>query len=387
MDDINTTQSIKQNRTGVLTINTSPNATVKVKQLKHDFWFGTCIARRSLLGTEHSEDMEKYREIIKENFNSAVHENALKWPSTEPEKDRVSYKDADAILDWCEENDIKMRGHCLYWEKQEHAQNWLKKLNDEELKEKIKSRAKDVLTHYKGRISEYDVNNEMLHGDFYKSRFGKNIHIDMFKWAQEADSDARLYVNDYEILDGGYFPKYVQHIEELLKAGAPIGGIGIQGHLLGGKAVAQDKIKKMLDRLAQFGLPIKITEFDIRTLDETIKAESLKNLYTACFAHPSVEGILMWGFWQHSHWLTANEVYGIRGYTALWRKDWTPTPSAEVYRDLVFNKWRTNYEGKTDVQGVCKVNAFYGKYLIESEGKKKTIEFKKEEKDKTINLG
>lgn len=387
MGDSSMDKAIKQNRTGTITIKTRPNVSVKVKQLKHEFWFGTCIARRTLLGTEHAEDMEKYRQIIKENFNSSVHENALKWPSTEPEKDKISYKEADDILDWCEENDIKMRGHCIFWEKQECVQDWLKELDNEELKKRIKKRARDVLTRYKGRISEYDVNNEMLHGDFYVKRFGSSIHVDMFNWCKEIDPNAKLYVNDYQILDGEYFPKYVKHIEELLNAGAPVSGIGIQGHLLGGKVVDVTRIKEILDSLAQFNLPIKITEFDIKTLDETIKAEALQNLYTVCFAHPSVEGILMWGFWQNSHWFAANKVYGIKGYTALWKKDWTPTPSADAYRDLIFNKWWTNWEGKADAKGVCNLNAFYGKHLIEVGGKQQTIELKKEEGNKTITFG
>ena len=386
MGEFNIDKAIEQNRKGTLTINTSPNAVVKVKQLKHEFWFGTCIARRTLLGTEHPDDMQKYRKVIKENFNSAVHENALKWENTEIEKGKVSFEEADMILDWCEKNDIKMRGHCLYWEKKEHVQDWLKKLDREELKKKIKDRAKDVLTHFKGKIFEYDMNNEMIHGDFYAKCFGKNVHVDMFNWCKEIDPEVKLYVNDYEILDGGYFQEYVQHIGELLKAGAPIDGIGIQGHLLGGKVVDMGKIKNILDRLGQFNLPIKITEFDIRSLDENIKAEGLKSLYTACFAHPSVEGILMWGFWQNSHWFAANRIYGIRGYTALWKKDWTPTSMADVYRDLIFNKWWTSYEDKADGKGICKVNAFYGKYLVESGDKKQTIEFKKEEKNKTVTI-
>ncbi len=386
MDNSSIDNAIKQHRTGTITIKTRPNTVVKVKQLKHEFWFGTCIARRTLLGTEHAEDMEKYRQIIKENFNSAVHENALKWPSTEPEKDKVSYEEADSILDWCEENDIKMRGHCLYWEKKECVQDWLKSLDNEELKKRIKSRAGNVLTRYRGRISEYDINNEMLHGDFYVKRFGSSIYVDMFNWCKEIDPKVKLYVNDYEILDGEYFPKYVKHIEDLLKASAPISGIGIQGHLLGGKAVDVTRIKEILDGLAQFNLPIKITEFDIRTVDEAVKAESLKNLYTACFAHPSVEGVLMWGFWQNSNWLSANKVYGIKGYTSLWKKDWTPTPSVDAYRSLVFDRWWTNWEEKTDAEGVCRLNAFFGKHLIEIGDKQQIVEFQKEEKNKTITI-
>ncbi len=386
MENTDIDQAIKQNRTGTLTIKTTPNASVKVKQLKHEFWFGTCIARRTLLGTEHAEDMEKYRQIIKENFNSAVHENALKWENTEIEKDKVSYEEADMILDWCQQNDIKMRGHCLYWEKDMHVQDWLKNLDKEELKQRVKNRAKGVLTYYKDKISEYDVNNEMLHGDFYKSKLGSSIHVDMFKWAQEADPNARLYVNDYEILEKDIFNRYVEHIEELLNAGAPIGGIGIQGHLLQGQALDADRIKKVLEGLAQFNLPMKITEFDMRTLDEDAKVKGLENLYKVCFAHPLVDGILMWGFWQRSHWLSANKEYGIKGYTALWEKNWTPTPSVEAYRNLVFNKWWTNWEGKADEKGICSTNVFYGSHIVESEGKQKQVELKKDEGNKEIIL-
>ncbi|MDD5455082.1 MAG: endo-1,4-beta-xylanase [Candidatus Ratteibacteria bacterium] len=386
MNDSSVDKAIKQNRMATITIRTRPNASVKVKQIRHEFWFGTCIARRTLLGTEHAEDMEKYRWVVKENFNSAVHENALKWPNTEPEKGKVSYKDADAILDWCEKNDIKMRGHCVFWEKQVCVQDWLKSLDDGELKKSLRNRAKDVLSRYKGRISEYDVNNEMLHGDFYVKRFGDSIHVDMFNWCKEADPNAKLYVNDYEIIDGEYFPRYVEHIEKLLEAGAPISGIGIQGHLFLGKVVDTARIKDILDKLSQFNLPIKITEFDVRTLDETVKAENLRNVYTACFAHSSVDGVFMWGFWQNSNWLSTNKVYGIKGYTSLWKKDWAPTPSVKVYRDLVFNEWWTDWRGEADAKGVCSLNAFYGKHLIEVCDKKQTIELKKEEGNKTITV-
>lgn len=278
-----------------------------------------------------------------------------------------------------------MRGHCIFWEKEEFVQDWLKQLDDKELKSRIKKRARDVLTRYKGRISEYDVNNEMIHGDFYLKRFGSGIHVDMFKWCQEADPQAKLYVNDYDILAGDDFPKYEKHIEELLKAGAPIGGIGLQGHFLNTVVVDIRKVKNILDRLSRFNLPIKITEFDIKTLDEAVKAEGLKNLYKTCFAYPSVAGILMWGFWQRSHCLSSRK-FGIEGYTALWKADWTLTPAAETYRDLVFNKWWTNWEGKADKKGVCSLNAFYGRHLISTGSKQTTIELKKEEGDKTVTL-
>ena len=39
---------------------------------------------------------------------------------------------------------------------------------------------------------------------------------------------------------------------------------------------------------------------------------------------------MMWGFWEGDHW---------QPHTAMWTKDWSPTPQALAYRDLVYNRW------------------------------------------------
>ena len=70
--------------------------------------------------------------------------------------------------------------------------------------------------------------------------------------------------------------------------------------------------------------------------EEEAKAEALVEYYRICFAHPAVEGILMWGFWEGANWIPAS---------SLFKRDWTPTPAAEAYRDLVFNEWWTKWEG------------------------------------------
>jgi len=40
------------------------------------------------------------------------------------------------------------------------------------------------------------------------------------------------------------------------------------------------------------------TEYDSVTPDEYRRADNLENLYRTAFSHPSVEGIVMWGFWE-----------------------------------------------------------------------------------------
>jgi hypothetical protein len=95
---------------------------------------------------------------------------------------------------------------------------------------------------------------------------------------------------------------------------------------------------------------LKLTE-----QQEQTKAKALTDYYRICFAHPAVEGILMWGFWEGANWIRQSSLY---------RRDWTPTPAAGAYRDLVFKQWWTRWEGKIDVNGQCRTRDFYGKYAV-----------------------
>ena len=38
------------------------------------------------------------------------------------------------------------------------------------------------------------------------------------------------------------------------------------------------------------------------SLDENKRADAYEKALTAFYGHPSVEGILIWGFWDQAHW-------------------------------------------------------------------------------------
>ena len=102
--------------------------------------------------------------------------------------------------------------------------------------------------------------------------------------------------------------------------------------------------------------------------EEQVKARALVEYYRICFAHPAVEGILMWGFWEGANWIPVSSLY---------RRDWTPTPAAEAYRALLFKEWWTNWEGKTDEQGRCEVPGFFGKHRVTVGDKSVEVELTK----------
>ena len=373
---------IRQHRMGELIIRTRPGAQVRVEQLRHEFWFGTAIsnsmAAEGYRRRMSAADLKKYKEVLAANFNCAVHENAFKWPNCERTADSgFDYSTAESIYNWCAAHEIPMRGHCIFWATDRRVQEWVRALDDEELRKVVRRRARDATSRFKGRIEEFDLNNELLFSSFYRRRLADGIIKEMADWAKEGNSDAVLYLNEQGALArGGHnADKYVQLIRKVLDQGVPIGGIGCQGHSR--EVFDPEKMQATLDRLGAFGLPIKITEYDCDSSDEALKARHLRRFYTICFAHPAVEGILMWGFWEGAHW---------KPRAALWKRNWSETPAAKAYRELVFDKWWTEQNGKADSSGRFRIRAFYGKYSVESAGKKRLVSLQKDKGTETVTF-
>jgi len=384
-------EDIAKNRKGVLVIKAKRGDQVVVEQLSHEFWFGAAISNQFGTGTMPENDKKQYEEKFLKNFNSAVTENAVKWGSMEPQKGQVNYAAVDGILAWTEKHHIPLRGHNLFWGIPKFVQPWLKEMDDSELSQTLQNRAETIAARYKGRFVEYDLNNEMVHGNYYEDRLGPAITKQMAQWAHNGDPDARLFLNDYDILTGNKLPEYMAQIRSLLNQGVPIAGIGVQGHLHS-DTFDRYELRRSLDSLAMFNLPIRITEFNMpgqrskyltekivvmTDEEEALKAKELVDYYKICFAHPAVEGIIMWGFWAGANWIPTSSLY---------KKDWSPTPAADAYQHLIFKEWWIQSSGKAAKDGTYSIPAFYGKYKVTVKGISKEIILSKEEGRVTVDF-
>lgn len=389
--ETNLDQAIRQLRMGTLVIEAAPGTEVRVEQLRHEFWFGAALASQ-MFGNRTGDQAAKYKQVFLENFNAAVTENALKWHSMERRKGEVDYSGVNAILAWTKEHDLPLRGHNVFWGVPNMVQSWQKEMDDATLREALKARALDVARRYRGQFAEYDLNNEMLHGNYYEQRLGRTITRDMAAWMRQEDPQAVLYLNDYDILTGRRLEDYVVQIRQFLDQGVPVGGIGVQGHLHGDTFDAA-ALQHALDRLGQFQLPVRVTEFNfpgqrskyygnrdtrLTEAEEQAKAKALVDYYRICFAHPAVEGILMWGFWEGANWIPVSSLY---------RRDWSPTAAAAAYKDLIYKQWWTDWRGKADAQGRCQVPAFFGKHRVTAHGKEMVVTLKRSEGKKTVKYG
>ncbi len=384
--------SIAKHRTGVLVVRTTPGAKVSVEQMRHEFWFGATVATGIFSGRARPEDIAKWKEIFTSHFNAGVIESSFKWHDMEPEKGRVNYAVVDSMLAWADREGIPLRGHCIFWGIPNRVQGWLKEMSDEDLRTAIRQRGRGIAAHYRDRFAEYDLNNEMIHANYYEERLGPGITKQMAAWVKEGDPNAKLFVNDYDVLTGKRLDDYVKHIRGLLDAGVPISGIGVQGHLHG-DAFDAEALQNALDVLAQFNLPIRVTEFNfpgqrsryytgdrraqLTPEEENAKAAALAQYFRICFAHPAVSGILMWGFWEGANWIPQSSLY---------RRDWTPTPAAQTYRDLVLGKWWTRETVTANADGIAVVRAFYGRHRVSVNGSETVVDLRKADGAKLVDL-
>jgi GH35 family endo-1,4-beta-xylanase len=161
--------SISEIRMGDIIVKTSPGANIEIQQVRHEFLFGTAITNKLAEMNENAmseQDRERFLKVLAENFNYAVHEDALKWYACEKEYNVIDYTEADRIWELCHALDIPMRGHCIFWAKDKYIMPWLRKFDNDELRGAVTRRAIDVTKHFKGRIDEFDLNYEIIHGDF-----------------------------------------------------------------------------------------------------------------------------------------------------------------------------------------------------------------------------
>lgn len=353
-------QQIRQLRTGEVVIQVVDqagmlirDAEIQLSQTAHQFPFGVALSSKMFSPDVNPTEQIRYLDIAQQFFNASVHENALKWYATEPERGQVSYATADQILDWSEQHHLPLRGHNLFWAVERWNPEWLKSLSIEELYQAVKQRTEQVCHRYRGRIREYDVLNEMLNGDFFQQRLGDGIVKEMFLWCRSADPDATLYTNEFGILTGEQLQPYIDLVQSLRADGVPVGGIGIQAHIR--SPITSTQIQHSLDQLATLGLPLKITEFSVIAPTPAQEAQTLREVYRTAFAHPAVTGIYMWGFWEGAVW---------EQESAIFQRDFTPLPAAEAYQNLIYGDWWTEAKAVSDGNGSWSTRAFFGDYHL-----------------------
>jgi endo-1,4-beta-xylanase len=364
-------------------------AQVNLKMVRHAFAFGAAVTAKRM--TADDPDSIRYREAVSKLYNKVVLENDLKWQQWESAKGSAPGSvhlgpQTFAALEWLKSNKIPVRGHYVSWGPVEKFESYLKHRDaPEEFRQELFAHIREKVPGVGELVGEWDVVNHPLgwrHTLTLGELFGQEVYVDIAKLARKLNPEARLYINEGGILPSKKSSReqrinYEKLIQHLIDRGAPLDGVGFMGHFDHDSLTSPAEILRILDRFASLGLPLQITEFDVRfgkkgmpynfsEAELQLQADYTRDFMTAVFSHPAVEGVVMWGFWEGQHYNPS---------AALYRKDWTVKPNGRVWEELVFKEWWTDERGQTGEDGLFAVGGFLGDYEIEVEhaGRKVTV--------------
>lgn len=300
---------------------------------KEDFLIGAAV---------NPTTIQTQTDLISTHFNSITAENEMKFVSVHPKEDVYTFEDADKIVNFAREKGLKLRGHTLVWHNQT-AEDWLFYNEDGSLTDKttllsrMKSHIDTVMNHFKEDVYCWDVVNEviadegkdLLRSSNWLKIAGPDFIAKAFEYAHEADPNVLLFYNDYNESNPEKREKIYTLVKTLMDQGTPIHGVGLQAHW---NIVnpSLDHIRAGIERYAELGLKLQLTELDVSVFNHedhrtdlkepteemmTLQTERYEQFFSILKEYRDViTGVTFWGAADDYTWL---DHFPVRG-----RKNW-----------------------------------------------------------------
>lgn len=248
----------------------------------------------------------------------------------------ITLSNAKGLLNYCRDNNVPMRGHCLVWHSQ--TPDWFFKegfaddgdwVSKEVMIDRMESYIKQVMealaTEYPTvDFYAWDVVNEAwtdsgeprAAGAYSEGNgssawvkvFGDNSFIEYaFTFARKyAPTDCKLYYNDYNEYMTQKTDAMIKMATDLKEKGL-IDGLGMQSHLdVGFPSAAM--YKAALAKFAETGLDVQVTELDITTSDTSEtglkkQAQMYSDIFDALYEYKdSISAVILWGVTDPDSW-------------------------------------------------------------------------------------
>ena len=329
-------------------------ATVALRQRRRACAIGSFIGGESPIGMHGAEAQAQYTRLYRELFDRAtvpIYWADWGWPNR-----RDDYL---ALARWAAGTGAVLRGHVLIYPGWQFLPKELQalKTDPKALQARFLAQIREMGVALKGiPLREIDVTNELRDLTEITALVGREGVAEWFAAARVAFPGVKLALNENTILSNGGLTTANQDLmldwyRFLKQRGQAPDVLGFQGHF--SEAVtAPEMVWRILDRFAtETSAELQITEYDFSTLNQEAQGAYTRDFLTACWAHPRVTGLTLWGFWQGDHWLPSG---------GSWNKDWTPKPAGEVLIDLLGKQWRTNVDLSTGSDGRAACLAFRG---------------------------
>lgn len=243
-----------------------------------DFVIGAAINAAQIAGEDVRGDA-----ILQAQFNSISPENCLKWEVVHPQPGKYDFTLGDQYVAFGEKNHMFIVGHNLVWHNQVPA--WVFRddkgdlLDRDALLARMRDHIHTVVGRYKGKIQSWDVVNEALNEDgtmrqsLWEKIIGDDYIARAFQYAHEADPQAQLTYNDYNLENEAKRKGAIALVTKLKAEGVPITSVGLQGHdSLTWPAV--DQMDAAISDFARLGVKVAISELDIDVLPPATRRQT-----------------------------------------------------------------------------------------------------------------
>ncbi|QRV76961.1 endo-beta-1,4-xylanase [Ceratobasidium sp. AG-Ba] len=199
--------------------------------------------------------------IVRTEFGEITPATSALWGTIQP-SGYFNYGGFDTMVNFAQSNGKII----LVWHSQ--LPSWVSSIGDAStLTSVIQNHIATIGSRYRGKIYAWDVVNEIFNedGSLRSSIFSRLLgdrFVDVaFKAARAADSNAKLYINDYNLDSvNTKVNSLVNFVNQKKAAGVPIDGVGTETHLSAGGAGG---VQAALQKLASTGCDVAITQLDI----------------------------------------------------------------------------------------------------------------------------
>ena len=219
-----------------------------------------------------------YTAIVKEQGSLIVGENEMKWNALRPSADTYFFDDADYLLNFAEQNRMKLRGHNLLWHRS--IPKWFTAMaTRENAKGLLEAHIATVAGRYAGRLHSWDVVNEAIDvkdgrpdglRDSPWLRLVGDDYIEVaFRAARRADPQALLAYNDYGIEaenagDEAKRQAVLMLLRRMRARQVPIDAVGVQSHISAGPNGRYGQgLMKFIASVRELDMQVFITEMDV----------------------------------------------------------------------------------------------------------------------------
>lgn len=343
----------------------SPSLANLSSAYEDDFFIGAALGAQHIVA-----ESEKATDLIATQFNSITPENVMKWMYIQPGPDSFYFDMADKFVAMGEEMNMHIVGHALVWHSQ--IAPYMSHVNSRDsLISYMTEHITTIVNRYKGKIDAWDVVNEAFNedgsyreSDFYKILGDEYIEL-AFTLASQADPDAKLIYNDYNLWKPLKRDGVVKLVKQLQSKGIKIDAVGLQGHysLIGPDV--QD-IENSVRAFAELGVEVMFTELDVTALPnpwdlegaevsqnfegseymnpyttglpdsmQTKLTERYADLFTMFLKHSDdISRVTFWGLNDGHTWLNNWPIEGRTNHPLFWDRSLDPKPVYAHILDL-----------------------------------------------------